>query len=113
MPVQNPSSDDDRQHNTIWDQYWRDAKAAYLEADYRERLLGIVREYKGKGVETGRMEQAFDQPERLVGAAPFGGWQLDSCMQYMNELCQIRELAFHVDANDRPIFLSADTIKSK
>jgi hypothetical protein len=78
QPVQNASTEEDRQRNAAWDQYWRDAKAAYLNADYRPRLVGIIREYKNKGIDTGYMEQAFDQPDRLVGAAPFGGWQLDN-----------------------------------
>jgi len=73
------------------------------------RLVGIIREYKNKGIDTGYMEQAFDQPDRLVGAAPFGGWQLDNCMQYMTELCQLPELAYHVDANDQPIYLVANS----
>ena len=103
QPVQNASSDEDRKLNAAWDEYWRTGKAAYLNANYRERLVGIVREYKNKGVQTGFMEQAFDQPERLVGAAPYGGWQLDNCTQYMNELCQLRELAFHVNAQDQRI----------
>jgi hypothetical protein len=108
MPVQNASTDEDRRRNAAWDRYWRDAKAAYLNADYKGRLIGIVREYKNKGVDIGYMEQAFDQSERLVGAAPYGGWQLDNCAQYMNELCQIRELAYHVDTHDQPIFLAAN-----
>jgi hypothetical protein len=81
----------------------KDAKAAYLEAEYRQRIVGIVREYQTKGVDTGYMERGFDQPERLVGAAPFGGWQLDNCMAYMNELCQLRELSFHVNEKDERI----------
>lgn len=109
QPVQNASTDEDRQRNAVWDQYWRDAKAAYLDADYRHRLVGVVREYKNKGIDTGYMEQSFDQPDRLVGAAPFGGWQLDNCVQYMTELCQLRELAYHIDANDQPIFLVANS----
>lgn len=103
QPVQSATSDEDRKLNAAWDEYWRTGKAAYLNANYRERLVGIVREYKNKGVQTGFMEQAFDQPERLVGAAPYGGWQLDNCAQYMNELCQLRELAFHVNAQDQRI----------
>jgi hypothetical protein len=103
QPVQNATTDEDRKRNAAWDQYWRDAKAAYLEAEYRQRIVGIVREYQTKGVDTGYMERGFDQPERLVGAAPFGGWQLDNCMAYMNELCQLRELSFHVNEKDERI----------
>lgn len=80
-----------------------------MNADYRHRLVGIIREYRTKGIDTGYMKQAFDQPDRLVGAAPFGRWQLDNCMQYMTELCQLRELAYHVDANDQPIYLISDS----
>lgn len=43
QPVQNASTEEDRQRNAAWDQYWRDAKAAYLNADYRHRLIGIIR----------------------------------------------------------------------
>jgi len=103
QPVQNASTDEDRKHNAAWDQYSRDAKAAYLEAEYRQRIVGIVREYQNKGVDTGYMERAFDQPDRLAGAAPFGGWQLDACMAYMNELCQLRELSFHVNEKDERV----------
>ena len=92
--VQNASTEEDRRRNAAWDQYRRDAKAAYLNADYRHRLVGIIRKYKNKGIDTGYMEQAFDQTDRLVGAPPFGGWELDNCMQYMAELCQLRELAY-------------------
>jgi hypothetical protein len=101
--VQNPATDEERQRNAAWDKYWRDAKSEYVAKDYRHRLVGLVREYKTKGVDTGFMEQGFDQPERLVGAGVYGGWQLDNCGQYMNELCQLRELSFHVDAHDQRI----------
>lgn len=60
QPVQNATSDEDRKRNTEWEQYWRDAKTAYDFADFRERLVGIVREYKNKGIGTGILEQSFD-----------------------------------------------------
>jgi|SRR5882762_1895500 len=107
QPVQNPSTDEERRRNAGSDRYWRDAGTAYQNANYRERLLGIVREYKNKGIPTGYMEQGFEQSERLVGAGAFGGSNLDDCFRFMSELCQLRELAYHVDAQDQPIFLTS------
>ena len=107
QPVSAPTSEEDRKRNAVWDQHWRDATAAYSDAHYRERLLGIVREYKNKGIDIGYLETALEQPDRLVGSATFGGWQLDKCYQYTSELCLLRELAYHVQPNDEPIFLAA------
>jgi hypothetical protein len=103
-PVQSPSTDEEKKRNAAWDKYWAEAGIAYQNAAYKERLLGIVREYKVKGISTGYMEQGFEQPNRLVGSDAFGG-ALDDCTRYMNDLCQIRELAYHVDAQDQPVFL--------
>ena len=107
QPIQNPSTDEERKSNAAWDQYWRDVGVDYQNANYKERLLGIVREYKNKGIPTGFMEQGIDQPNRFVGAGSFGGSALDDCFRYMNELCELREFAYHVDAQDQPIFLAA------
>jgi hypothetical protein len=105
QPIQNPTTDEERQRNTKWDQYWRDANAAYANAGFRERVLGIVRQYRAKGLDIGFLEQAAEQPERLVGAYSFGGIDLNGCSRYMTELCQLRELAYHVDAKDDMIIL--------
>jgi hypothetical protein len=53
MPVQNPATDEDRKRNAVWDLYWRETQAAYTSRDFSDRVLGIVREYKTKGVPTG------------------------------------------------------------
>jgi len=107
--IQNPSSDEERQRNAAWDSYWRDTTAAYTNADFRERILGIVREYKSKGIDTGYLEQGAEQPDRLIGAGAFGGYALSGCGQYMNDLCQLRELAYHVDGNDQGIILGSQS----
>lgn len=105
QPVQNPSTDEERQRNTKWDQYWHEANAAYANAGFRERILGIVRQYKIKGVDTGFLEQAAEQPERMFGGFFSGG---NDCSRYQSELCQLRELAYHVDDQDNAIILTAD-----
>jgi hypothetical protein len=89
----------------VAEQYWRDTNAAYSNAGFNERILGIVRQYKAKGVNIGWLEQAAEQPERLWGSAPFGG---TDCFVYPSELCQLRELAYHVDAQDNLILLKQE-----
>jgi hypothetical protein len=105
QPVQNPSTDEERNRNAASEQFWRDAEIAYMNGNYKDRLLGIVREYRAKGVDTGWLEQSIDQPNRLFGSYPFGGTALDNCLRYQTDFCQFRELAYHVDAQDQPIFL--------
>lgn len=100
QPVSNPTTDEERRRNADLDRYWREAKAAYVRQDFSDRILGIVREYKNKGVPIGFLETGAEQPDRLIGAVPYGGFALDNCDRYANEVCQLRELAFHVDAYD-------------
>jgi hypothetical protein len=107
--IQNPGSDEERQRNAAWDRYWRDTTAAYTNADFRERILGIVRECKSKGIDTGYLEQGAEQPDRLIGAGAFGGYALSGCGQFMNDLCQLRELAYHVDGHDQVIILGSQS----
>ena len=106
QPVQNPGNDDERHRNAVWDQYWRDANAAYIAAGFRERILGLVRQYRSKGLDIGFLEQAAEQPQRLFGSYFAGGPELNTCWQYSSELCQLRELAFHVDAKDEMTIIS-------
>jgi hypothetical protein len=100
QPVQNPATDDDRARNTKWERYWNETKVAYQSRQFNDRILGIAKEYLTKGVPVGYLERSAEQPDRYIGALPFGGFSLDACDQYMSELCQLRELAFHVDAYD-------------
>ena len=106
--VQNPTTDEERQRNAAFDKYWIEAEAAYRNANFRDRLLGIVREYKGKGIASGYLEQGFEQSNRMVGADAFGGSDLEDCFRFMSDICSLRELAYHVDDNDQPIILVLD-----
>jgi hypothetical protein len=100
QPIQNPTSDGDRARDA---RYWQETTVAYKSREFSERVLGLVKEYQTKGVSVGSLERSAEQQERLIGAMPYGGSSLDACEQYMNELCQLRELAFHVDAYDARI----------
>jgi hypothetical protein len=98
QPVQNPANDDERKRNKDFDDYWRTVDGLY-KREYKERLLGIVREYKGKGVATGYLEAAAEN--HTFGASAFSMIGSPVCSQ--DEICQFRELAFHVDAQDQLI----------
>ncbi len=98
QPVANPNTDEDRKRNATFDAYWREANGIY-ESDYKDRVLGIVREYKNRGVPTGYLEQAAEN--HPFGASAFTMSGSPICWQ--DEVCLLRELAFHVDANDQMI----------
>jgi hypothetical protein len=100
QPVSNPTTDEDKQRNAAWDKYWREAESNYGRL-YKDRVLGIVREYKTKGVQTGFLEAGAEN--HVFGGFPFGVPGSQNCWQ--DELCQLRELAYHVDAHDQVILL--------
>ena len=104
QPISNPSTDEERQRNARWDKYWRDATIAYQSAGFRGRVLGVVREYVTKGIASEQMGLMYEQPNRMAGSY---GSTLDNCFWYMNDLCQLQELAYHVDANDQAIIFTA------
>ncbi|HTR68145.1 MAG TPA: hypothetical protein VMH85_20365, partial [Terriglobales bacterium] len=80
--VQNPANDEERKRNEAWAEYWRRTTVAYTSKDFNQRILGIVREYKAKGVPVGFLEVSAEQPDRLIGAAPYGGFSLEHCEAY-------------------------------
>jgi hypothetical protein len=82
---------------------WKEVTLAYKSKQFNERVLGIAKQYLEKGVSVGYLERSAEQPDRLIGALPYGGFSLDNCEQFMSELCQLRELAFHVDAYDERV----------
>lgn len=65
---------------------------------YKDRAVGIISEYRAKGVPVGFLEQSFSQ-RVPVWAIPGSVWEDNP----QNELVQFRELAFHVDAKDQMI----------
>jgi hypothetical protein len=65
---------------------------------YKDRAVGIIREYREKGVTVGFLEQSFGT-RVPIWAMPGAAWEESP----QNELAQFRELAFHVDAKDQLI----------
>jgi hypothetical protein len=112
QPTPNAETDEDKARVAKSQKYWRETQAAYSMANFNQRILGIVREYKAKGVPTGYLEVGAEQ-ERLMGAMPFGGFDLQNCQTNTNELCEIQELAYHVDSRDQAIFLTIEQLKRR
>ena len=98
QPVNPPLTEEERHRNEAFAKYWRETDSSYSKL-YKNRVLGIVREYKNKGVPTGFLEAAAEN--HLLGGSAFSstGSQPPACFQ--DELCQLRELAFYVDARDQ------------
>src|SRR5260370_21695528 len=98
--VQNPVTEQDIKRQKVWDEYWRRVTAVY-DRKYKDRIIGTIREYKTKGIPTGYLEAAAEN--HVFAASPFSqtGFLVPTCSQ--DELCQFRELAYHVDAKDQMI----------
>lgn len=93
MPPQGQGNTQDAQQS-----YWLRVQAIY-DRTYKDHIVGIIRQYKDKGVPTGWLEQAAEN--HPFGSSPFN--QLGSPVCFQDELCQFRELAYHVDAHDQRI----------
>jgi hypothetical protein len=98
QPIQNPTTEEERKRNATWDQYWREVESVYAR-ECKDRVLGIIREYKVKGVPTGFLEAGAEN--HSFGASLFPSIGSPVCFQ--DELCQFRELAYHVDARHQMI----------
>lgn len=64
----------------------------YYFTHYKDRTVGIIKEYQAKGVKTAYLESAASQ--RPLAPAMAGSVVEGTCM---DELYQFRELAYHVD----------------
>jgi hypothetical protein len=67
---------------------------------YKDRMLGIVKEYQAKGIPTGYLDSSVVQ--RVPIAAVVNGQWIPNPQ---DELYQFRDLAYHVDARDQRIDL--------
>lgn len=74
---------------------YQQATFEYYSHHFKDRMIGIIREYDAKGVRTGWLEKSAEQRVPLIVVT----------MESINadDLDQFRELAYHVDANDRLI----------
>lgn len=76
-------------------QAYQQATYDYYFGHYRDLMVGIVKEYESKGVNTGWLESTLRQrpPYFPTDGSAAAGTAYD-------ELYQFRELAYHVDADD-------------
>jgi hypothetical protein len=92
----NPSEERKKEIQT-WQKYQRETED-YYSKNFRDRMVGIVKEYESKGVSTHYLENDFKQ--RVPGVMAIGsGWEGSP----MDELSQFRDLAYRVDARDHLI----------
>ncbi len=90
----NPSEERKKEIQT-WQRYQLETEDYYFK-NFKDRMVGIVKEYESKGVHTRYLENDFNQ--RVPGLVPVG-----SVWEGMDELNQFRDLAYHVDARDHLI----------
>jgi hypothetical protein len=70
----------------------------YYMRHFKDRMVGIIREYQLKGVPVRYLENDFSRTQLLPYIAAVG-----SVGEGADDLSQFRELAFHVDARDNLI----------
>jgi hypothetical protein len=68
----------------------------YYAKHFRDRFVGIVKEYENRGVRTGYLANDFAQRVPYIP-------QLGSVMDGLDEISRFRDLAYHVDARDHLI----------
>jgi hypothetical protein len=68
----------------------------YYAKHFRDRFVGIVKEYENRGVRTGFLANDFAQRVPYIP-------QLGSVMDGLDEISRFRDLAYHVDARDHLI----------
>jgi hypothetical protein len=96
----NKDASDYPQKQAAMSEYERRVKGIY-EHKYKVRLLEIVRTYKQKGVPTGSLEA--DAENQIFGAVWFSWSGNQPPLCGVDEVCQLRELSWFVDARDEPI----------
>ena len=75
--------------------YYKTIEDYYIR-HFRDRFVGMIREYNWKGVRTGNFEIDFDN--RVPSVAEQG-----SFFESFDDLSRFRDLAYHVDAEDHLI----------
>jgi hypothetical protein len=68
----------------------------YYAKHFRDRFVGIVKEYENRGVRTGYLANDFAQRVPYVP-------QTGSVMDGLDDISRFRDLAYHVDARDHLI----------
>jgi len=98
----NPGPTQDVKKKEIFDDYWRRVDNVYA-LRYKDRVLGVIRAYSGRGVPTGFLEAAAENHTFGASAFSSSGMRPPDCRQ--DEVCELRELAYHVDARGNAIEL--------
>jgi hypothetical protein len=101
-PPLNPVTDEDKKRTAIWNKYWHDVHADYDSHAFQSKLLEIVDQYKSRGVPVGSLEMSAQN--QMFGGPLFIGMAIvTGQVLCQTDICNLRELAFHVDAQDKVI----------
>jgi hypothetical protein len=88
-----PNPSEERKKMILTAQSFDQETMNYYSKHFKDRLVGILKEYNARGVKTGYLES--DANQRLPAIAPPGSITEGSCY---DDLSQFRDLAYHVDA---------------
>jgi hypothetical protein len=97
--VPNPS-DDQKKAIELFRSYQKETEDYYF-SHYKDRMVGIIKEYESKGVRTEYLESGAKQRPPAIflqGSVAEGS--------YMDDLFQFRELAYHVDGDGNLIVIA-------
>lgn len=100
----NPNLSDERKEQIKKCMTYDQQTGDYYSRHFKERLIGIIREYNAKGVRTGFLEASAQQrPLYIAVPGVIGEGSLS------DELSQFRDLAYRVDAYDNLVVLNPDS----
>lgn len=91
-----PNPSVERQRAILQYRNYQQETSDYYSHHFKQQMIGIIREYDAKGVQTGWLEKFAEQRPPVIALGPMLGTNSD-------DLYQFRELAYHVDANDQLI----------
>jgi hypothetical protein len=102
-PPNNPVTDDEKKRVQVWEQYWRDRRAAYDSHGFQEKVAEIVGAYQTKNIPVGSLEWSIKYNRMIGGTMYRGDWETPPQVLCGTDTCLLRELAFHVNALDEVI----------
>jgi hypothetical protein len=99
-PPNNPTTEEEKKRTEVWLQYWRDARAAYDSHSFQEKVAELIGAYQAKQIPVGNLEYSIKYNRMIGGVLHRGDGETPPQVLCLTDTCQLRELAFHVNARD-------------
>jgi len=93
-----PNPSEERKRQIAASQAYYRGIEEYYSKHFKDRFVGIVKEYNAKGVGTGYLESDFQRVPYIP--------QIGSVMEGLDTISRFLDLAYHVDARDHLIVVS-------